>query len=341
MTILLLLALLLLSISPRVSDSVEPDPLSHDRLLPWKGFCVLLILLSHYTGYIQTDPYDEPYLLVRSGMRQTIVVLFFFAAGYGMVQQLITRGRPYLLRVLKKALRLWLVCALSALCMLVIQSLRGRSYDLTTILMAFIPLVSLGNSPWFIFAMVLCYLFFVLSALPYALRPGRVTLFLLFLFQSVLTALYMMALSSMGFDDFWYDSVLLFPIGLLFGILHLRLSRRFSCSTLSWLILLTGSVISVCYLYCYQTRSFLLHELYLVSACGLLLVLALRWTPGSRLLLFLGQHALVIYLFQRIPMILFYETGLLDMVPHLGFFPVFSSVCLIAALSRQLRKKPR
>ena len=87
---------------------------------------------------------------------------------------------------------------------------------------------------------------------------------------------------------------------------------------------------AVAFFYCFQTRSFVLHELYMLSACSLLLVCAMHYSPGSRLLAFLGRHALSIYLFQRIPMILFYETGLMDMVPHLAFFPVFSCVCLIA-----------
>lgn len=45
--------------------------------MPWKGLCALHILLSHYNGYIVTDLYDEIYLLIRSGIGQGAIVLFF------------------------------------------------------------------------------------------------------------------------------------------------------------------------------------------------------------------------------------------------------------------------
>ena len=93
--ILLLFIPLLMCILPDTKSRSFADALTHERLLPWKGMCVLLILLSHYTGYITTSPSDETYLLIRSGMGQTVVVLFFFAAGYGMTLQLTSKGKGY------------------------------------------------------------------------------------------------------------------------------------------------------------------------------------------------------------------------------------------------------
>ena len=78
-----------------------------------------------------------------------------------------------------------------------------------------------------------------------------------------------------------------------------------------------------------------------LSACLLLLLLSLRLTPGSRVLEFLGRHALSVYLLQRLPMILFYETGLTDMVPHLTFFAVLAVTCLLAFLADSLMSKAR
>lgn len=330
MLILLLFIPLLMCILPDTKSRSFADALTHERLLPWKGMCVLLILLSHYTGYITTSPSDETYLLIRSGMGQTVVVLFFFAAGYGMTLQLTSKGKGYLPRILQKGLRLWILNAAAVFLMLMVQTLRGREYELSTILLAFVPLVNLGNSPWFIFAMLLCYLFFLLSAVPYLLRPSRPRLFLLFLLHTVLCCAYIFIISRQSFDDYWYDTILLFPFGILAACIQSAVFKDRSPGALTWSALLSLSMTAVAFFYCFQTRSFVLHELYMLSACSLLLVCAMHYSPGSRLLAFLGRHALSIYLFQRIPMILFYETGLMDMVPHLAFFPVFSCVCLIA-----------
>ena len=339
LTILLLLVLLLLCISPDTAGRNFSGALTHERLLPWKGMCVLLILLSHYTGYISPDLADETYLLIRSGMGQTVIVLFFFAAGYGMTRQLIAKGRAYLPRVLRKCIRLWLMNAAAVLLMLLVQTLRGREYEVSTMLLAFVPLVNLGNSPWFIFAILLCYLFFLLGAVPYLLRPSRPRLFLLFLFHAAFCAAYIMFLSSHGFEDYWYDTIILFPCGIMAACLEDILPEGRSPSDLTWCALLTLSVTACAFFYCFHTRSFLLHELYMLSACAVILVCAMHYSPGSRLLAFLGKHALVIYLFQRIPMILFYETGLMDMVPHLAFFPTLCCVCLIALVCEKAEKR--
>ena len=338
MTILFLFVLMLLFVSPDSSCRSASSALSYERMLPWKGLCVLLILLSHYTGYIPTVPEDDVYLLIRTGMGQTVVVLFFFAAGYGMTLKLAAHGKQYLLRILKKAALLWFTGAVSVLLMIPVQYLRGRAYDLSTLLLAFVPVVNLGNSPWFIFAMILCYLFFLASSIPYALRSSTPSLLALLLLHSLLCAGYIAVLMHLGFEEYWYDTVLLFPFGILCAILQLHLPAKWSHGPLSRTAMLALTVTAVAYFYCYQTQSFFLHELYMTASCCLILSCALLYTPGSRILRFMGQHALVIYLFQRFPMILFYETGLLDMVPHLGFFPTLCCTCLIAQFTDKVKE---
>lgn len=324
MTFLFILSLGLLLI-PREKGAPEAEPLSAESLLPWKGFCTLLILLSHYMGYITETPGDETYLLIRSGMDQTVVVLFFFSAGFGMTRRFLS-SPAYLKRLPGKMARVWLLSLVSVLCMLVTQTLRGRSYEIHTVLLALIPFANLGNSPWFILMYLLVCLIFLIS---FRFAPPPLAALLCCL----LTLGLMSGGIAMELDAYWYDSVLLFPLGVFLAFVPDRMLKKVQENSLLWLGLVSISVLSLVWLYCFHTRSLLFHEGYLLSACLILLLVSLRLHPGSRLLSFLGQHALSVYLFQRLPMILMYETGMADMVPHLSFPAVLALICFLALLA--------
>lgn len=331
-TILLLLGLLIIaSCMQGTARTFHADYAAPARMRYWKGILVLLILMSHYTGYISTDPADETYLLFRQLSGQSIVMLFFFCSGFGMMKQAIRRRGQYLRSLPSRFARVWITCAVSVALMLLVQTLRGREYMPQTIWMAFACWASIGNSTWYIFVILVSYVLFAASILPLCLRASRATRVLAVLLLSGLTAAFVGWMQGMELEEYWYDTVFLLPLGAWWALGSRWIDRTLQRSDLGWTAALTVLAGAAAALFVRREESFLLHEGWLAALCATMVVLSMKVTPASRLLGFFGDHVLPVYLFQRIPMILLYESGLLADVPHL-MFPVTVLACAAIAL---------
>ena len=59
--------------------------MSREKTNAIKGIFVILIFLSHYSGYVVLEGhYDIPYLLLQNHLHQMVVVMFWFYSGYGI-----------------------------------------------------------------------------------------------------------------------------------------------------------------------------------------------------------------------------------------------------------------
>lgn len=312
------------------AEGFHEDYMAPSRMRYWKGLCVLLILLSHYTGYISTDTADESYLMLRQYLGQSPVMLFFFCSGYGMMKQAIRRRRGYLASLPGRFARIWLTCAVSVALMLVVQIARGRTYMPVTILMAFACWANVGNSTWYIFVILISYVMFALSILPMCFRFGKASSVLAAVLLTGLTAAFVAWMQHMELEEYWYDTVMLLPLGAWWAVADRRGEKLIRHSDLTWASSVLVMAAAAMALFVHRDDSFILHEGWLMTFCALVVLLSMRVTPVSQLLGFCGDHVLPIYLFQRIPMILLYESGLLDSVPHLGLLVTLAACAVMA-----------
>lgn len=124
------------------------------------GFFLCLVFLHHFSNYALE--YINGYIGAYLG--QLIVVMFLFYSGFGCVVQLRARGEIYLdsffgKRILPTILNFWVAVAVFVIWSLVL----GRDLAVGRICMSFIGWDSVGNSNWYIFAIVLLYIGFFLS----------------------------------------------------------------------------------------------------------------------------------------------------------------------------------
>lgn len=332
MTIILMLlgALVLFAGMNGTADRFHEDYMAPSRMRYWKGLCVLLILMSHFTGYIMTDAPDETYMLFKQYLGQTVVLLFFFTSGYGMMKQAVKRRMGYMKSLPGRFAHVWVTAAVSVALMLIVQIARGREYAPDTIGMAFLCWANVGNSTWYIFVILISYVLFAVSILPLCLRDNRATRLLVPVLWTALTAGFIVWMQSMWLDEYWYDTVLLLPLGAWWALADAPVKKLVRRSDLTWAVWLAAVAAAATVLFVHRDESFPLHEGWMAAVCLLLVLLAMKVTPKSRLLGFCGDHVLPIYLFQRIPMILLYESGLLETVPHLGFFLTLAVTAVIA-----------
>ena len=330
MTILLVLLGALILGSLEIAPTFHRDCLAPSRTRYWKGVCVVLILLSHFTGYISPGEADEGYLMFRQWTGQSIAMLFFFYSGFGMMRSAVQKSRTYLTSLPGRFLRVWLTCAVSVAVMLLVQTARGREYSLYSIAMAFLCWASVGNSTWYIFVILTEYVLFAISILPLCLRPCRATRLLAPALLTALTVGFIVWMQGMYLEEYWYDTVLLFPLGAWWAVLSRRAERFLLRSALPWSCALLAALTAAGFAFLHREEGFLLHEGWMIASAAAVVLLSMKATPASPFLGFCGDHVLPFYLFQRVPMILLYESGLLDSAPHLGLILALLGTGVIA-----------
>ena len=130
--------------------------LSKETTSTINGLFIALVFLSHFSQY---STYMSNYVGQRLG--QLIVVMFLFYSGYGCMVQYMAKGRAYLQTFPKKRVLSTLVnFGIAVAIFVVVGLLLGKSFSIKQVALSFVCWDSVGNSNWYIFAILLCYLAF-------------------------------------------------------------------------------------------------------------------------------------------------------------------------------------
>lgn len=260
-----------------------------------KGVFVLLIFLSHFCQYIDTNtlPYFGPYLFLRSILGQLVVAPFLFYSGYGIMEQIKKKGKNYIGSMPKKRIfKTWLHFVLAVVIYLLVSFHLRSGYSLTTILLSFTGWESLGNSNWYIFAILVMY---ICTYASFKILKNDRAVWACFIFALLYIAIMHFAKSG----SWWYDTILCFPAGMLVSCYK----KRVTC----FMKKRCGAVIVFCLMAFGFRANLMMHELLSVFFCLGIVLLCSYIKIESSILLFLGKHAFEIYILQRIPMMLLQE----------------------------------
>ena len=126
-----------------------------------KGIFVVLIFASHFSSYVQYQAfYDTSLKNVCSFLGQLIVIPFLFYSGYGVYESFKKKGETYIRNFPKRRIfKVLLHFDLAVLIYFIINQITGIEYPLQQTLLSLIAWEDIGNSNWFIFAILLTYLF--------------------------------------------------------------------------------------------------------------------------------------------------------------------------------------
>lgn len=130
-----------------------------------KGFFIMLVFISHINQYIMKSGYvsknigDDLYFTITSVIGQLMVVMFLFFSGYGIMESFKKRGGEYVSIMPKKRILTTLLnFDVAVLCFVVLNLLLGKTMHLKQVVLSFIAWDSVGNSNWYIFCILTCYL---------------------------------------------------------------------------------------------------------------------------------------------------------------------------------------
>ena len=298
------------------------------------GFFICVVFLVHFAQYC-SDYYSNS---VSHLIRQLVVVSFLFYSGYGCAIQYRRKGRDYLTTFPRKRILMTLVNFDIAVCMFIIVGLLlGKSFPLRQIALSFIGWDAVGNSAWYIFAILLCYAAFWASFKLFGSFPQHLRM----VTCVILVALFVVALSRIK-EPYWYNTMMVFPAGVLYGLYKGQIEGFLARYYWPCLAFLGALLAVVTHLPVIGPRYWASFNLKSISFALIIVLATMKIELRSPALRWCGEHLFPLYIYQRIPMILFstlHPTAFKDWRCWMYFLLSFVVSVFIAEQYRRFRFK--
>ena len=326
----ILIAVLIISIwGIRVRKCNIDEHMSLLQTSTINGIFVMFVFLRHFGENIEFSTYDKLLRMVDNRLGQAIVTTFLLYSGYGIMYSVINKNN-YIKSLPKRSLKLLMQFDIAIILYLIVSLILKQSYSPLAILLSFVGWASVGNSSWYIFAILCLYIITYISGIICKDKH-----FLLIVLVTAGCLAYIVLLHIAGRPQYCYDTILCFPAGMLYALYSKQLFAFLSKSRINpFLYFLLAAIVFFTLYYCEKTiKSQLPHlgllELRNVSFAILMVALTTIFVVGNKTLAWLGKYVFEIYILQRIPMNLFKS-----IVPNKYiYFVICAIVTLVLAIA--------
>ncbi len=300
MLIVLFLLIALIICSAKISKDNSEKAFSINQTQTIKGIFVLTIFFSHFCAYVSLDKwYDTPINEYCQWLSQLMVVPFLFYSGYGIFESVKKKGLSYINTFPQKRIFKTLAHFDLAILLFLLYDLFfiPENISLLKILLSLIAWDSIGNSNWFIFAILCAYIFSYIGLL-----LGKGHLSRSFITITILYFIYIIAVSRFKVN-YWYDTVLAFPLGCFISLHKDQLALERRMSHLVWGVLFIISLLL--FIIAKENLikfSFLNSQLALIGFMSLIVLISMKVKIENKILSWFGTQVFGIYILQRLPM---------------------------------------
>jgi hypothetical protein len=142
-----------------------PDYIDRTQTNCIKGLFILVVFVRHINQYIAKSGYeysgifDRCFNLIDDHIGQLLVVMFLFYSGYGVMESIKHKGDTYIQAIPKhRFLSTLLNFDVAVLAFVILDLILSIDITSDKVLLSFIGWQSVGNSNWYIFVILLCYL---------------------------------------------------------------------------------------------------------------------------------------------------------------------------------------
>jgi len=263
-----------------------------------KGIFILFVFGRHIWPYMKDAGYDfsafgdQLFLSLDKSLGQLIVVMFLFYSGYGIMESVKAKGQKYISSLPKKRILKTLVNFDIAVFVFILTDLLiGKPLELGNTLLAFTGWTDVGNSNWYIFIILLCY---IATWIGFRFFRWWVSILIIFVCFLVL---------RFTRDVWWYNTLLSFPAGLIYSKYKTKIESYIKSKyLLSFFICLIVFLIT----YKLPIAAFGIKDNVMSVAFALLILVAtMKIKVGNPILNWLGKNLFPLYIYQRIPMLIF------------------------------------
>ena len=170
-------------------------------------------------------------------------------------------------------------------------------YDIKTIILSLFAWETIGNSNWYMFAIISMYL--IVYCCFKFFKEDKLSLIAISLFSN----LYIIFLTIFK-DDYWHNTVICFVFGLWFSYYKDKIVRLLTTNNFVYLFCLMIVLLSFYTFSKLRFINLLYYECWALVFVTLIIIISLKFKFYSKTLLFLGKYTFWIYALQRAPMII-------------------------------------
>lgn len=135
-----------------VRDGINEAYISRAGSSAIKGLFILMVFVSHANQYIGLE---NP---VGQWLGQMVVALFLFYSGYGVMESIRCKGHDYVKTFPRRRILTTLLnFDIAVLVFVLLNMALGNRLGLRQVCLSFLAWDSVGNSNWYIFAILYCY----------------------------------------------------------------------------------------------------------------------------------------------------------------------------------------
>lgn len=314
-----------------LTGGMYSDYLSVPKTNSIKGLFILLVIYSHAIGYVTLSDSILNKLFsifMYSFMGQGVVAMFLMYSGYAMMLCGMQKGSSYYRSIPnKRVLKVLFNFDMAILMFLILQTAFGHKYSFSKIILSLFGWDSLGNSNWYIFAILILY---IITYIAFMIGKSNEKTILAVAFS--LTIAYMLVMYFVK-EKHFYDTALLYPMGMLLYVYKSKIESLFKNK--AWTYYVTFAVCLVLFLLSYIFRSYFSYDI-IANIFGiiknalfgiLVLLLTMKVQVHNTILEFCGKHLFSLFILQRIPMIILKNFGLNENIP---LFMILTTVLTFA-----------
>lgn len=265
------------------------------------GFFILMVFLSHFWQYCGGHYPNEVGLFFG----QLMVTTFLFYSGYGCAAQYQAKGMEYLRTFFRKRILVTLInFDIAVLAFVLVGLLLGHTLTLRQVTLSLVCWDDVGNSNWYIFAILLCYSAFLLSFGLGHKTPALIKE----LVCTALVGLFVLMLFRVK-SHIWYDTMMCFPAGVFFCLNRDRIQGLFKNFYFQFLGAFTLILIVAGLVAGHIRATRLIYggvfNIKSISFALIVVMATMKIELRSPVLRWCGEYLFPIYIYQRIPMIVF------------------------------------
>ena len=313
--ILFLLLIMFQEVKVADANGFMKDYLSKEKTNAIKGIFVILIIFSHYSQYVKLGGiYDKPYMILKNHLNQMVVSMFFFYSGYGMMEATKKKGFEYIKGIpVKRFFTVLLNFDIEIVLFLIVGWFLGKTYDIKTILWSLIGWKSVGNSNWYIFAILGLYLIYFLAYfyLKWFEKYGEKGCYVGTILLTVGACAFVYFQMKVGRPGYAYNTIILLPLGCWYSLLKKPIEKLVMHN--DFIYTFTAMVVFFVYYTSFGFRwkyGIEGYSIWAITFTLMVVLLTMKISFCNPVLSWFGNHVFSIYILQRIPMMILQYRGL-------------------------------
>lgn len=282
-------------------NGFSPDYLAKENTNAIKGIFLLFIFISHSIPYLLKcgfvfDGISNHILRsINIAMGQLVVVMFLFYSGYGVGESYKRKGNAYVKRMpVHRFLNTLLNYDVAVLFFIILSVSLSIPLSLKQCLLTLVAWDSIGNSNWYIFCILICYLIsFVVLKVGFLQKNPVINTFVLTIIVSLFISVYK--------EPWWYNTMWAYAIGFTYSIYKAKF-EDFIQNKYLFILIFLFVIFILLFILKIEFRG-VRYNLLSISFALLLVTISMKIIVNNKILCWVGFNLFPMYIYQRLPML--------------------------------------